>query len=88
MLTPDTINSLFELLGGFFVLGHCRAVVRDKAVSGVCITSIVYFTSWGCWNLFYYPFLGQSLSFYGAAFLVLTNAAYIGMLLYYRKPRA
>lgn len=88
MLTLDTINSLFELLGGFFVLGHCRAVIRDKAVSSVCITSIVYFTSWSCWNLFYYPFLGQSLSFYGAAFLLLTNAVYIGMLLYYRKPMA
>lgn len=88
MQTPDLVNSLFEFLGGFFVLGHCRAVIRDKAVSGVCITSLIYFTGWGIWNLFYYPHLGQALSFYGALVLVVANAAYVVLLMYYRKPKA
>ena len=85
--TPDLINAAFELLGGVFVLGHCRAIRRDKAVKGVSIPAVVFFTAWGGWNLYYYPHLGQWLSFAGGVALVAANLLYVGLLVYYRSPR-
>lgn len=42
-MIADYINGAFELAGGLFVLNHCRAVVRDKAVAGVSILSTIFF---------------------------------------------
>lgn len=72
-MLPDLINGTFEALGGVFIHGHCRAVLRDKAVAGVSIISTVFFTAWGIWNLWYYPSLNQMASFYAGVFLVLAN---------------
>ena len=84
-MTADLINGLFEAFAGIFVLNHCRVLRRDRAVAGVSIASVAFFTAWGVWNLFYYPTLGQSLSFIGGLFVVVANALYVGMLLSYSK---
>lgn len=84
-MIPDLINATFEALGGVFILGHCRAVLRDKAVAGVSITATVFFTAWGVWNLYYYPSLNQWLSFYGGVALVIANCFWVGLLIFYRK---
>ena len=84
-MTADLINGLFEAFAGIFVLNHCRVLRRDRAVAGVSIASVVFFTAWGVWNLFYYPALGQSLSFIGGLFVVVANGIYVGMLLSYSK---
>lgn len=81
----DYINGGFEALSGFFVLNHCRVLMRDKAVAGVSITSVCFFTLWGIWNLYYYPSLGQMLSFYGGLFIVSANAIYIYLLIKYSR---
>ncbi len=46
-LTPDKVNGAFELLGGLFILNHCRVVFRDKAVAGVSVLSTIFFALWG-----------------------------------------
>lgn len=84
-MTADLINGLFEAFAGIFVLNHCRVLRRDRAVAGVSIGSVAFFTAWGVWNLFYYPTLGQSLSFIGGLFVVVANGLYVGMLLSYSK---
>ena len=84
-MSADLVNGLFEALAGLFVLNHCRVLRRDRAVAGVSIASVVFFTAWGVWNLFYYPALGQSLSFIGGLFVVVANGLYVGMLLSYSK---
>lgn len=81
----DLINSLFELLGGFFILNHCWVLYQHKEVKGVSILSVVFFTLWGYWNLFYYPSLNQWLSFVGGVFICLANILYVGLLLKYRR---
>lgn len=83
--TPDTINAAFELFGSVFTLGHCAAIWRDKVVKGVSIPAVVFFTLWGGWNLYYYPHLGQWLSFAGGVALVIANSLYVGLLLWYHK---
>jgi len=53
------------------------------------LTATGFFTSWGFWNLIFYPAVGQWLSFLGGAVLVTMNAIWFGQLLYYsRKERA
>lgn len=84
-MTADMINGAYELLGGVFILNHCRAVLKDKAVNGVSLVSTVFFTSWGVWNLYYYPSLNQWCSFAGGIFIVLSNCLWIGLMLKYRK---
>ena len=81
----DLINASFEVLAGFMVLNHCRAVKRDKAVAGVSIVSVFFFTIWGFWNLFYYPSLGQTLSFYGSIVIVLANVYWVYLLIKFSR---
>lgn len=82
---PDIINGTFEILAGLFVLNHCRAVLRDKAVAGVSIVSTVFFSFWGAWNLFYYPHLEQSVSFYGGIVIMAANIIWVTLLLKYKN---
>lgn len=79
----DLINGSFEFLGGFFILLSCLKVFRDKKVRGVSPYHVIYFTSWGFWNLYYYPHLDQWTSFAGGTIIVLTNTLWVGMLIYY-----
>lgn len=83
MLLPDLINGLFESFGTLAMLFHVRALYRDKLVRGFHPGSVLFFTSWGIWNLWYYPHLSQWLSFFGGAALCGTNLLYTGMTLWY-----
>lgn len=83
---PDLVNGSFELLGGLFILNHCRAVERDKAVKGVSIISVAFFTMWGVWNLWYYPHLNQWLSFAGGVVITIANFWYLWLLKKYYVP--
>jgi len=85
MNIPDLINGGFETFSGFFVLLHCRKVLKDKSVKGVSILATSFFTLWGLWNLYYYPHLNQWASFYGGFFIVSANLLWIWLMLYYRK---
>lgn len=84
MNIQDFVNGSFEALGGLFVLNHCRILYGDKAVKGVSILSTVFFLSWGCWNIFFYPHLGLWWSFAGGVVLVMTNMLWSCLLVYYK----
>lgn len=84
-MSADLFNGLFEMIGGVFVLNHCRAVWRDKAVAGVSIASTIFFTSWGVWNLYYYPNLSQWWSFAGGLVIVAANCLWVALLIKYRN---
>ena len=86
-MTPDLINGLFEAFAGLFVLNHCRVLLHDRAVAGVSIASVAFFTLWGIWNLWYYPNLGQLWSLAGAVFIVLANAVYVGLLIHFAAQK-
>lgn len=86
-MTADVINSLFEGLAGLFVLNHCRILYGDKAVRGVSIASVVFFWTWGAFNTWYYPHLGQAWSFYGGMAVVTANTIYVCMLFHYRRKQ-
>lgn len=83
-MQPDLVNAGFELLGGLFILNHCRVLMRDRQVKGVSIDSVVFFNAWGIWNLFFYPSLGQLWSTLGGLLMVAANTFWVFLLFKYR----
>jgi hypothetical protein len=86
MQIADLINGLFfEMCAGWFVFNHARAVLRDKEVAGLSVVSVIFFASWGIWNLYYYPSLGQMWSFWGGIAVVSANVYWVYLLLKYAR---
>jgi uncharacterized membrane protein YfcA len=85
MQIPDLINGLYESLGAFFILNHIRALWKSKQAHGISLLSVVFFTTWGFWNLFYYPHLNQWWSFAGGVAIVLMNLGWIGLIWWLRR---
>lgn len=81
----DLINGCFELVGGFLYVLNIRAILRDKVVHGVSLLPAFFFSTWGIWNLFYYPSLEQWYSFTGGVFLVTFNTIWLILALYYSR---
>ena len=83
-MLADVVNGSLEALGGLMILNHCRVAWKDKSVKGVSILSVVFFTGWGIWNLYYYPHLDQWASFAGGLVIALANLVWIGLMMKYR----
>lgn len=81
-MTPDIINASFEMIGAFISLLSVRRLYIDKKVLGVSVWPWVFFTSWGAWNLFYYPILGQTWS--GLAAFAMTAVNLWWIVLYWK----
>ena len=81
----DLVNGSFEALGSLFILISILKLYKDKEVAGVSWIHVAFFSLWGVWNLFYYPHLGQVLSFIGGCLIVISNSVYTGMLVYYGR---
>ena len=84
MTWQDAVNGAFECFAGFFVLLHCIRLYKDKMVRGVSVVATMFFSSWGFWNLYYYPHLDQWLSFFGGILIVTANVAWVYLLVYYK----
>jgi hypothetical protein len=82
-MSPDFFNGLFEAVAGLLVFNNCRAVLRDKQVKGVSIISTAIFTSWGFFNIYYYPSLDQWWSFSGGLVIVSANSLWVYLMVRY-----
>jgi hypothetical protein len=87
MTRPDLINGLFELVGSVAVWGNVHKLLADKAVRGTRWQLMVFFSSWSIWNLYYYPHLGQWLSFVGGVSLMVANVTWTALAAYYMRSR-
>jgi hypothetical protein len=79
----DRINGGFELAGGFFTVLHILRVLADKSVAGVSITTVLFFTLWGFWNLYYYKSISQRWSLVASYFITSMNVIWVSLLIYY-----
>lgn len=82
---PDLINASFELFGSIAVFISCMRAKKDRQIRGVSPITVGFFTAWGLWNIFYYPHLGQSLSFYCGIAVVFANTYWVCLIFKYRK---
>jgi len=84
----DILNGCFEFMGAPFIIMSIMKLYKDKRVRGVSWLHVAFFSSWGYWNLYYYPHLNQWASFVGGVFLVLANTFWLGQMIYYiRKEK-
>lgn len=81
---PDIINGLFELFGSYFTWMSAIQLYRDKRISGMYWPSGIFFATWGLWNLYFYPALGQWFSFSAGLILVLGQVVWVFLLFRYR----
>lgn len=86
-MSGDQINATFELLGSWFTWANVIRVYTDKGYAGVYVPAILFFWSWGVWNLFYYPSLGQTWSFWAGVSLNVANAAWLAAMMYYGRKQ-
>jgi hypothetical protein len=82
---PDIVNGVFESLGGFFIGLSIAKLHREKIVKGVSWLHVAFFSSWGFWNLYFYPHLDQWFSFVGGAILVTANAIWLLQIWYWNN---
>ena len=87
MMSPDILNGLFEFSGTLFVLLNVRTIYRAKKLVGFNPSVLVFFTSWGFWNLFYYPHLGQIFSAIASGALCAANLTYTILAIKYREKK-
>jgi hypothetical protein len=81
----DRVNALFEAVGVIAALINCYALINDGGiVRGVSLLSILFFTAWGAWNLYYYRHLNQPASQFAAGGLLIANALWLALYIYYR----
>lgn len=88
MAWADCCNGAFEVLGTLFVALNIRRILRDKSISGVSILPTAFFAAWGYWNMYYYPSLGQWMSFIGGIGVAVCNTTWVVLACYYRKAKA
>ena len=85
---PDLINGTFEFAGAFVLWKNVEALACDRVLSGVHWAPTAFFTTWGLWNLFYYPNLDQWFSLGGAFAIVLVNTIWLGLVVKFRAWRS
>jgi hypothetical protein len=87
-VSGDAINGAIELVGALFTWRSLLQLWRDREVKGVYWPATAFWAVWGIWNLYYYPSLGQWLSFCAGAFLVLGNVCWLALVVRLRLPGA
>lgn len=86
--TPDIVNGAFELLGGGLCWMNVKRLMQQKYISGVYWPVQAFFALWGFWNLFYYPHLGQWVSFAGGIILVVGNTIWVILAIHYMRKHS
>lgn len=83
----DIINGLFEFGGAIANFFNVLQIRKDKKVAGVHWSTYLFFSTWGLWNLFYYPSLDQWVSFTGGALIVTMNILWLAHAIYYMRNK-
>ncbi|HLL29029.1 MAG TPA: hypothetical protein VKT73_15435 [Xanthobacteraceae bacterium] len=83
MTWADLTNGIFEFGIAYFLWRGVMMLRQSKKVQGFYWPTIAWTTAWGLWNLYYYPSLGQWLSFTGGAIVVSVNIAWLGHVWHY-----
>lgn len=79
------INGAIEFGGSVFLLKNVFQMAKDKMLRGYHWHATVFFMTWGFWNIYYYPSVGDWYSFTGGLFIVSVNTFWLGQVWYYRK---
>lgn len=87
MSWADAVNATFEAGASIAILVNWLKLLKDKQVHGVHPGPVAFFAAWGFWNLYYYPSLGQALSFAAGIAVVTTNVLWLVTMIYYLRRK-
>lgn len=88
MTTHDAINAVYEGVGALLICNNIRRVLKDKAVKGVSLWTTGWWTMWGAWNVYFYTAVGTPASFYAGIAVVVANAVWLALAVYYSRTPA
>lgn len=84
MDSHDVINSSFVFVAGLFYILNFYKLYVDKDVKGISKLSIVFFSCWNFWTLYFFlsstDFFWTQVSY---GFVTILNAAYLILLAKY-----
>lgn len=83
-MSPDQINTLFELAGSVLLWLNVVRLWKDGKVQGVSLWPAVFFCAWGFWNLHYYGALSQPLSQMASCGMLAAHISWLTMALVFR----
>jgi hypothetical protein len=81
----DIVNACFELGGGLVNWTNVTALYRDKQVRGINWMSVLVFSLWGYFQLYYYPSLGQWFSLTCSLAITSANTTWLFLVIYYMR---
>lgn len=81
----DATNAFFEGVGSLVIWRNVQVLLKDKQVRGVDWRVTIFMSAWGGWNLWYYPHLGQWLSFWAGVFMCTANCVWLALAVQYRN---
>jgi hypothetical protein len=67
------------------LLLNVRCLLRDRKVAGVSLLPTAWFSAWGIWNAYFYWHLGLILSWSAGVAVVLVNATWVGLALWFGR---
>lgn len=83
----DIINGCWELAGAIATIPSIRSLWKDKKVNGISWLTVFFFSSWGLWNVYFYPVNDLIFSFIGGVVLSVMNITWVVLLIKYRKNK-
>jgi len=84
-MIPDLVNALFEFGGSIYIWINVFRILKDKKTRGLDWKSWIFYTIWGMWDFYYYPHLGQWISFWAAVNLSIGNVTWVWLAFKYRE---
>lgn len=81
----DALNACFEFGGAIAVFMSVIALWKAKRWEGLSPWNMIFFNTWGVWNLYFYSHLSQPLSMVAGMCLQAINLTYLFLLWRYRN---
>ena len=86
-MTPDCVNAAFEIAGSVAVWCNFAAILKDRGYAGTRVPMMMFFTSWGFWNLYFYAHLLQWASLVASLALTGGNVAVVAAMFYFGRKK-
>ncbi|HAI17539.1 MAG TPA: hypothetical protein DCM10_05685 [Xanthomarina gelatinilytica] len=84
----DQINSGFIFVAGIFYVLNLLKLIKDKDVKGISKLSIVFFSIWNIWTLFFFLMVTEFWWTIGAYIIVtVLNVVYIILMIKYTREK-
>ena len=74
---------LIQVASAGFLSISVWQLFKAKMVRGVSAITVAFWVSWGLWDLYYFPHLGQWLAFWGGVCVTLMNSLYVFLICLY-----